>query len=211
MDSRIRSETTPGSFHLSGFSLVEVVLAVGIVAFGFVAVLGLLPVGMNVFRQAIDTSVSAQIVQRVVSDAQQTEFDALLNNAETTTGEFYVLPARYFDDQGNEVPVKATNGPGADESTRILYWVRVRGSLPGPADPADSAGPRFTSLPSQKSRFRSRDLSFLTIQIANNPGGAEIDVDPATQLWAAQPGARQFAIQSFSAVIARNGYDLEQP
>src|SRR6185369_7455030 len=61
------------------FSLIEVVLAVGVVAFAFVAIMGLIPAGMGQFRQAIDTSVCSQIAQRVMNEAQQTGF-ALLSD-----------------------------------------------------------------------------------------------------------------------------------
>src|ERR1700742_1236811 len=61
-----------------GFSLVEVVLALGIVAFAFVAILGLIPAGMSTFRQAINISVCSQIGQRVIGDAFQADYDTLL-------------------------------------------------------------------------------------------------------------------------------------
>jgi uncharacterized protein (TIGR02598 family) len=79
----------------AGFSLVEVVLAIGVVAFAFVALFGLLPAGLSTFRQALDNSLGSQIVQRLVNEAQQTDFPTLIA---TPTG-----PLRYFDDQGNEV------------------------------------------------------------------------------------------------------------
>ncbi|MEI6071372.1 MAG: Verru_Chthon cassette protein B [Verrucomicrobiae bacterium] len=77
-----------------GFSLVEVTLAIGIVAFAFLTILGLIPTGLRTFRGAIDTSVSGQIFQRIVNEAQQTDFDTLVATTQTT---------RYFDDQGNDV------------------------------------------------------------------------------------------------------------
>ena len=78
------------------FSLVEVVLAIGIVSFAFVGLFGLLPAGLGIFRQAMDNSVGSQIVQRLVNEAQQTDFPTLTAEASATT-------LRYFDDQGNEV------------------------------------------------------------------------------------------------------------
>lgn len=101
---RIRAAKHRGT---SGFSLVEVVLAIGIVGFGLVTTMGLLPVGLNTFHQAIDTSVHAQIVQQVVNDVQQTDFDTLVNSG--------TLVSRYFDDQGNE---KKSTQP-------YIYQVRV--------------------------------------------------------------------------------------
>lgn len=78
----------------SGFSLVEFVLAIGVVAFAFVGLLGLLPVGLTTFGAALDTSVRSQIVQRFVSDAEQTDFDTLKSQTAPLV--------RYFDDEGSE-------------------------------------------------------------------------------------------------------------
>ncbi|MEA3211554.1 MAG: hypothetical protein QOE70_4611 [Chthoniobacter sp.] len=79
---------------LRAFSLIEITLAIGIVAFAFVALFGLLPVGLNVFRGALDTSVRSQIVQRLVADAQQADFDVLKSKGDSF---------RYFDDEGTEI------------------------------------------------------------------------------------------------------------
>src|SRR3954464_1029271 len=75
------------------FSLIEVVLAVGVVAFAFVAILGLIPAGMSQFRQAIDTSVCAQIAQRIINEAQQTDFTVLIDekNIPTSATEDYAF------------------------------------------------------------------------------------------------------------------------
>jgi len=74
-----------------GFTLTEVVLALGIVAFAFLPVLGLLPVGLDTSRQAIDATVESQIVQGLSSKAIQADF----SNLGTFTNSFY------FDYQGN--------------------------------------------------------------------------------------------------------------
>ena len=129
-------QTHPAS--AKGFSLVEVALAIAVVAFAFLAIFSLLPVGLGVFREAMDTSVSAQIVQRVVGDATETEFEQLIANP--ASGNYYALPVRYFDAQGTEVKVGSPGGPTAAEMQGppgIIYWVRVRGTLPGKANPAD--------------------------------------------------------------------------
>lgn len=196
--------TAPG-----GFSLVEVVLAIGVVAFAFVAIFSLLPVGMGVFRQAMDTSVSAQIVQRVVGDATETEFEQLIANP--AKGNYYALPVRYFDDQGTEVKVSNPAAPTPAERQGppgILYWVRVRGSLPGAADPSSHKSDFPTSLPSKGgSRFNPRDSTFLTMEIASNPAGKNLDINATTYLIdPAKAKAAGIRLQTFSVVIARNGY-----
>jgi uncharacterized protein (TIGR02598 family) len=202
---------------------VEVTLAIGIVAFAFVALFALLPVGLTTFRQAMDTSVTAQIFQRIVSEAQETDFDSLLVSAEEKgkgrNNQYYVFPLRYFDDQGNEVKVNNPANPTAAELQRVIYTARVRGADPGPADPSKSSGAPTSysvSLPSVggsgTARFRPRDITFLTIQIANNPGRknltAMLDANN-TYLWlpqiATNPNDR-VPVQTYSAIVARNGY-----
>jgi len=93
-------------------------MALGIVAFAFTALLGMLPVGLGLFRNAVDNSVATRIVQRVSSDLQQTDFDAVAS-AETE-----IL---YFDEQGNRLP--SVSG--------AIYWARVNvysdAELPGSA------------------------------------------------------------------------------
>lgn len=129
------------SRRVAAFSLVEVVLAIGIVSFAFVGMFGLLPVGLNTFRQAVDSSVGSQIVQRVINDAQQTDFPTLITSGTTT---------RYFDDQGNELKNSDSN------FNSYIYTVEVAVSgttaLPGPSTSGSS------------------NLATVTVRIANNPG-----------------------------------------
>lgn len=94
--SQIWSLKTTGR-AVSAFTLVEVTLALGIIAFAFVAVLGLIPVGLATARNAMETSVRSQILQRVVSDVKQTDFE------EMTDGKMS------FDDQANPVSVGDTD------------------------------------------------------------------------------------------------------
>ena len=193
------------------FSLIETALALGIVAFAFVALLGLLPAGLSTFRKAIDTTVSAQIVQKIVSDAEQTDFDTLFGQAESSDANYYVLKTRYFDDQGSEV-VTASGTPTSAELVRILYQVRVRGSQPGPPS-IGAAGPEnFTSLPQVSGpRFHPRDSTFLTIQIANNPGNLTLKIDDL-KLWsAADATKRGVSMTTQSAVVTRNGPKKKSP
>lgn len=89
-----------------GFTLIEITFALGVISVAFVGLLGLLPLGMQTFRSAVDTSIRTQIAQRVVSDAMQTGFTNLVSTPPSD---------RFFDDQGNEV-----------SQSPSLYHVRVR-------------------------------------------------------------------------------------
>lgn len=201
-----------------GFSLVEVVLAVGVVAFAFVAILGLLPAGMTQFRQAVDTTVCAQIAQRVIGDAQQTNFDVLIDEAnlpaDPNDRDHYTFRApkvlepefRYFDERGGEVipsSKQARSNPEnllPAEKTLIVYHVNVRvmpqSSIPRSGSSGGTAG--------------GDQLAMLTIQVANNPSNRKLEISsdaqdnkdkPKRQLIVKTPGLQ---ILTYSAQIARN-------
>jgi uncharacterized protein (TIGR02598 family) len=55
-----------------GFSLVELTLALGVAAFCFLAVFGLLPVGLKTQQLAIEQTVTTQIVSAVIADLRNT-------------------------------------------------------------------------------------------------------------------------------------------
>jgi len=190
-----------------GFTLVESVLAIGVVAFSFLAIFALLPAGLGQFHQAMDVSVSAEIVQRIASDAEQTDFNLLVGNA--VSGNFYALPMRYFDDQGSEINVVDPRAPSTSELAKIVYWVRVRGSLPGSPDPGNHTTSYFTSLPSTSSqRFNPRATTYLTIQIAENPAGIDLNglVNSVYLIDDASAAAANVRLQTHSVVVSRNGY-----
>jgi len=190
-----------------GFTLVESVLAIGVVAFSFLGIFALLPAGLGQFHQAMDISVSAEIAQRIASDAEQTDFNLLIGNA--VSGNFYSLPMRYFDNQGSEVYVVAPNAPSSSELAKILYWVRVRGSLPGSPDSENHTTSYFTSLPSTSNqRFNPRATTYLTIQVATNPAGIDLNrlINSAYLIDNASAAAANLRLQTQSVVVSRNGY-----
>jgi prepilin-type N-terminal cleavage/methylation domain-containing protein len=57
-------------FGPAGFSLIEVVIALGIISFALVAVIGLLPTGLNSQRQAVDQAFGAQALNAVAQGIQ---------------------------------------------------------------------------------------------------------------------------------------------
>jgi uncharacterized protein (TIGR02598 family) len=190
---------------LSGFSLVEVMLALGVLAFTSVGLLGLVASGLGSFREAVDLSTGAQISQRVVGDVQQMDFDTLLAAGVEANADFFVLPERCFDEQGSEV----LPAPGAE--ARIIYRVRVRVARPGARNVVAQSKSGFTSLPggSGASRFQLRDTVFLTIQIANNPGNRVLERDERL-LWTTAAAAQKGCpVVTTSAVVTRS--DRQQP
>ena len=57
---------------VSGFSLVEVTLAIGIAAFCFIAVIGIVPVGVQTNRNATSQTAATNIMAAVVTDLRAT-------------------------------------------------------------------------------------------------------------------------------------------
>jgi len=111
---RFRGPSRPGIQE--GFTLVEVALALGIIGFAFTAIMGLVPIGLCTARNAAETSVCSQIVQRVAGDLKQTDFNAL--DSGTTES---------FDDQANMLASSSAAGKIYDVQVQ-LYSVLLPGS-----------------------------------------------------------------------------------
>jgi uncharacterized protein (TIGR02598 family) len=86
----------------SAFSLVEVTLAIGIAAFCLIAVLGLLPVGVQTNRNATSQTRATNIIAAVVADLRATPATS------TTSSQFRIQFGQskdlYFDNTGGFVP-----------------------------------------------------------------------------------------------------------
>lgn len=76
-----------------GFSLVEVVLALGVMSFALTSMLAILPTGLNIFRESVEASARADILRKLTSELQQTSF----KDVQSTSA------MRYFTDEGLEV------------------------------------------------------------------------------------------------------------
>ncbi|MEI8310825.1 MAG: hypothetical protein WCH98_08725 [Verrucomicrobiota bacterium] len=61
-----------GGLGISGFSLIEIALALGIIAFAGTAILGLLPTALNSMQAASFDMVAVRIASDVRADLQQT-------------------------------------------------------------------------------------------------------------------------------------------
>ena len=77
------------SHRRRGFSLIEVTLAIAIVAFAFIALIGLLPAGLSVFNQTVDSTNEMRISQNLVSMLQSTDFDNLKGDSAFASNIYY--------------------------------------------------------------------------------------------------------------------------
>jgi uncharacterized protein (TIGR02598 family) len=113
---------TAGYFHImkrclnthpaSGFSLVEVTLAVAIAALAVITLLGLLPQGLEMSRKTAIITSSSNILEQIIRDLENARFTTLPTAVER----------KYFNDQGGELE---------QNSQEIVFVVEI-----DPAEPA---------------------------------------------------------------------------
>ncbi len=119
---------TPHSFHASAFSLVEVVLALGLVSFCLLAVVGLLPVGLKAVKNANEESAAANALAQLA--------DSLRNP--TKTGTLYAAAGAFSNitwqlggvSTTTNIPLAMNGQPTNASGSRLVAKVEV---LP-PAD-----------------------------------------------------------------------------
>ena len=70
-----------GAASRGGFSLIEVAIAIGIVAFAVLALVGTLGVGTTTLGSAVSYSIQTQITQNVMGSLKLSDFSVLTNNS----------------------------------------------------------------------------------------------------------------------------------
>ncbi len=130
------------------FTLVEVALALSIIAFAFVTLLGLLQSGMSSFRDSMDRSVSSQIAQEILNEKRKVDFSTLTASTSpsllsfTEDGEFISTPA--------------------DSIYTARVSINPSVSVPGPGT----------------GRFINRSLAKVAVEVVRRPGGISSSSDP---------------------------------
>jgi uncharacterized protein (TIGR02598 family) len=117
----------------AAFSLVEVTLALGIAAFCLIAVIGLIPVGVQTNRNATSQTAATNIMAAMVTDLRST------SKTKTTSSQFGITygtsgtQTRYFDASGTPSISRTTNSryrlditwnplpPGSPTGLRYAY------------------------------------------------------------------------------------------
>lgn len=122
------------------FSLVEVAIAMGLITFCMVAMLGLLPVGLSTFRAAMEATIESQIVNQIASDAALMPFSKLSDFA---GGSPY-----YFNEEGS--PVQKEN-----EAT---YWANLSLQTPNYPDKPAGIGDDLANLQVKITTARNRNV-----------------------------------------------------
>jgi type II secretory pathway pseudopilin PulG len=84
----------------SAFSLVEVVLALGVAGFCLIAAIGLLPVGVQTNKRATSQTAAASIMANVIADMRATPNPPSINTSVQYRIAFLTAKTLYFDSTG---------------------------------------------------------------------------------------------------------------
>ena len=105
--NHLTRRSSPPASSRSGFSLVEVALAVAIAALAIITLLGLLPQGLEMARKTSLLTNNSSILEQVIRNLENMQFSDI-----PTTG----VVNKYYTDEGLEV---------ASDSKEISYVVEI--------------------------------------------------------------------------------------
>lgn len=122
------------------FSLVEVSMALGVIAIAFIAMMGMLPVGMSVFRDSKDSTNENWISQVLQAKVLATDWKKLMpgvNDSDGTIDDLrsvYDQEEYYYDDEGRFVKKdggtdSTTNFELANADFTKTYRVKILNGL----------------------------------------------------------------------------------
>jgi uncharacterized protein (TIGR02598 family) len=122
-----------GIHHSAGFSLVEVTLALGVAAFCLIALVGLLPLGLQTNQSSISQTAAASLLSSVVADLRATPKTSLTSQQYDIT--FGTAKVLFFDGEGRAV---TPTDPNASPRYRL--------TITFPSSPVGTFAPTFVSL-----------------------------------------------------------------
>jgi len=93
--SPFRGKRSGPARYQDGLSLIEVALALGIVAFSMISLLGILPIGLGAAREAAAQTTRTHILQQISADLAVVAFGPSLDS--------YLSQAQFFDDGGKRL------------------------------------------------------------------------------------------------------------
>lgn len=145
-----------------GFTLVEVCLAIGIMAVTLIPLIGVMAMGLGQVRTNIDNNESVNIAQQVFLEARQMNFNTL-----AAKGTYY----RYFSAQGDDLGTGAASsaGPSMANSAQIVYTAVVTVTAYNTSSTTQALPGGDTQQPT---------LLTLAVQVRKTPGGIYTTLNP---------------------------------
>jgi uncharacterized protein (TIGR02598 family) len=135
----------------SGFSLIEVTIAMAIASVALVSLLGLIPQGMDTMREAGDRAIGGRIHQQILNEIQMTPFEDSSGNSLI---DVYDGMEFYYDAQGEELSDSKSPGTVSEErrpgSFAHIYSAKVTfpdlGKAPSSVGGAEFEGYAFDGM-----------------------------------------------------------------
>jgi uncharacterized protein (TIGR02598 family) len=134
----------------SAFSLVEVTLALGVAAFCFVTVAGLLSVGLQTNQRSTSQTAATNIIAAVVTDLRSTAKVAALGQSPSGSSPQFQIPVSggppqtiYFDGSGYKTTLASTQFPAVYRlkvtitNPTAATFAQLQVTWPAVVDPAD--------------------------------------------------------------------------
>lgn len=107
-----------------GFSLVEVVIALGVVGFAIVAILGVVPIGLQTSHSSQDETRAAQVAQAIfssLSSQAQTQF----NSVQLKPNDNSTIPSFDFTSSTTTLLYADNDGKLSANSAGAVYSISV--------------------------------------------------------------------------------------
>lgn len=129
----------------AGFTLIEVVLALGLCSFALVSLVSLLPISLNTARNSVEITRKAKLTQQVIAELAQSRFQSLIALSGTVvqrTFDYDGLPTTesnsiYFTVR---TTVEAsTTLPGSSTASPSLARVKIEVKTPRETMPGKTA------------------------------------------------------------------------
>lgn len=136
-----------------GFTLIEVTLAIAIVALALVSLMGMLPTGMKSLVAAHDAAIEARIHQSILGELLLTSWEKQGGQAPIDMFD----RTRFYDDQGIEVPAN---------SQEFTYQVRITIIGRGDRIPPSAGGGNSPGIILPGDTVASDDLRLAVVEIA---------------------------------------------
>lgn len=138
-----------------GFSLIEVTMAIGLISFAMLSVLGLMPVGLNTLRKAMNQTVEGQIVQKMSGRFLLTPFSQLRTSYSTSQ-------SFYYDQEGEEVPDAGT------AAFKVTAFPPTNAIYPGSSNAPTSVTNSLVAMPIEVLALQGGSTNRFIVHVPNS-------------------------------------------
>lgn len=111
-----------------GFTLVEIAIALGIIAFALVALMAMLPVGLTSLHESKRNTIDARVLQELVTTLQSSDWSTPGKNDDAII-QGYNGALYYYDSYGtllgSKLKAGADTSPKGTDTNRVVYTAEL--------------------------------------------------------------------------------------